>query len=457
MAIADITPGVYSVTASVPESNVVTFTLTNAAFTPANIQAAIDAAGPGGITLQPTSITPLNVILATIAGLGPQPSTAKVTVSLPKTMSPYPSVLALLPVGLNFTLNGNGSSVSGNVTIIQLGGSNTTVENVNMIGDMQILVGYGDPTLDDVNVGGSLLVLIGNGDPVVNNLNVGGDLDVLVGNANNGSVVVAQSKVAGNVQIQAGNGDADSLTIGGLSVGGDAQIQAGNGNADQISVSGLTVSRNGNARIETGNGKADAITADGWSWAGTSRSRPATAPAIRSRSPRSAARRTSPETPRSNWATGPAIPRPSTAPAARRSTVHSPFRWATGATRSTSGRPGDVTFGGAVQVQFGNGTNTLNLAGTKGGAVPGSQVYFKKQAVFDGRNGKNTRYVGVNVFGGAAVQQLLTVRSAPSAINLATTRASAPVAVAWRSPSVRAERPTRDRARHRPSSEEIKT
>ena len=62
--------------------------------------------------------------------------------------------------------------------------------------------------------------------------------------------------------------------------------------------------------------------------------------------------------------------------------------------------PGTVTFGGPVQVQLGNGTNTLNLAATiQSGAVPGSQVYFKKQAVFDGGNGKNTKYVGVNVFG----------------------------------------------------------
>ena len=33
-------------------------------------------------------------------------------------------------------------------------------------------------------------------------------------------------------------------------------------------------------------------------------------------------------------------------------------------------------------------------------SVPGSQVYFKKQAVFDGKNGKNTKYVGrPNLFG----------------------------------------------------------
>jgi hypothetical protein len=65
---------------------------------------------------------------------------------------------------------------------------------------------------------------------------------------------------------------------------------------------------------------------------------------------------------------------------------------------------GAVTFGDTVQVQLGNGTNTLNLAATitQSGGVPGSQVYFNKQAVFDGKKGKNTKYVGasgVDVFG----------------------------------------------------------
>jgi hypothetical protein len=65
---------------------------------------------------------------------------------------------------------------------------------------------------------------------------------------------------------------------------------------------------------------------------------------------------------------------------------------------------GTLTFGGPVRMQFGNGTDALNLAAiiTQSGGVPDSQVYFKKQVVFAGGNGKNTRYVGaarVNVFG----------------------------------------------------------
>ena len=392
-ATANDEPGSYNVAAFGPEATLVEFDLTNEAFTPANIQSAINAAPPGGITLQPTTLTPLNVILTTLAGLGPQASTAKVTVSLPNSMSPYPSVLALLPVGLNFTLNGNGSSVSGNVTIIQLGGSNTIVDNVNMSGGLQILVGYGDPTLDDVNVGGSLLVLIGNGDPVVNNLNVGGDLDVLVGNANNGSVVVAQSKVAGNVQIQAGNGNADQISVSGLTVSGNgnARIETGNGKADAITADALDVG--GNLQIETGNGAGDsvAVTAD-------------SGPTNITGDTQIQLGNGAGDTATVNGSSG--------------ATFDGSFTLQMGNGGNTVNIgtvPGIVTFGGAVQVQFGNGTNTLNLAGTKGGAVPGSQVYFKKQAVFDGRNGKNTRYVGVNVFGGAAVQQLLTVRSAPRA------------------------------------------
>ena len=63
---------------------------------------------------------------------------------------------------------------------------------------------------------------------------------------------------------------------------------------------------------------------------------------------------------------------------------------------------GTVTFEGPVQVQLGNGTNTLDLAATiaQKGGMPGSQVYFKKQVVFVGGNGKNTKGAsGANVFG----------------------------------------------------------
>jgi hypothetical protein len=221
-ALANDNSGPYIVGAVVSPSNGIAFQLTNQSFAPANIQADINAAPPGGITLQPTTLTPLNVILTTLADLGPQASTARVTVSLPKTMSPYSAIMVNLPAGLNFTLDGNGSSVSGDVTIRQHGGADTTV----------------------------------------NNLNVTGDLRIKVGNADNGSVVVTQSNVSGNVEIHAGNGDADSVTISGLSVGGDAEFETGNGNADRISISGLSLGRCGNAEIETGNGKADAITAD---------------------------------------------------------------------------------------------------------------------------------------------------------------------------------------------------
>jgi hypothetical protein len=81
------------------------------------------------------------------------------------------------------------------------------------------------------------------------------------------------------------------------------------------------------------------------------------------------------------------------------------LRWATGGNTVNFGTvAGVVTFGGPVQVQLGNGTNRLNLAATstQSGGVPGSKVYFTKESVFDGRRGKNTRYVGasgVNVFG----------------------------------------------------------
>ena len=44
----------------------------------------------------------------------------------------------------------------------------------------------------------------------------------------------------------------------------------------------------------------------------------------------------------------------------------------------------DVTFNGNVQVQLGNGNDTLNLGAT------GSTVKFAKTAVFDGQGGANT-------------------------------------------------------------------
>ena len=73
--------------------------------------------------------------------LGPQPSTSKVTVSLPSTMSPFPAIVAHLPAGLNFTLDGNGSSVNGNVTISQPGGADSTANDLNVTGNLQIQVG----------------------------------------------------------------------------------------------------------------------------------------------------------------------------------------------------------------------------------------------------------------------------------------------------------------------------
>ena len=336
-ATANANPGVYLVTASVPESNEVAFVLTNQSSNAANIQAEINAAGPGGITLQPTAITPLNVILSTLAGLGPQTSGSKVTVSLPSTMSPYPAITVNLPAGLNFTLDGNGSSVSGNVTISQPGGAGITVDAVNTEGNLQIQVG----------------------------------------NANNGSAVVTQSKVTGNVQIQAGNGNADSLTIRGLSVGGNAQIQAGNGNADSISADGLAVG--GNLQIQTGNGDGDSV-------AVTAVSGPTTI------------------TGTTEIQLGNSAGDTATVNGPDGATFNGAFtlQMGNGGNSVNIGTvPGTVTFGGPVQVQLGNGTNTLNLAATitQSGGVPGSQVYFKKQAVFDG---KNTRYVGasgVNVFG----------------------------------------------------------
>ena len=183
-ATANFIAGSYQVSASVPESNQVLFDLTNDAFTTANVQAAIQAAPPGGLTLQPTTLTPLNVILTTLASLDPQPGTSQVTVSLPTTMSPYQAITVNLPAGLNFTLAGNGSSVSGNVTVRQTCG----------------------------------------GDSAVNDLNVRGNLQIQLGNAENASAVVAQSTVTGEVVLQAGDGDDDSLAIRGLSASTAATI-----------------------------------------------------------------------------------------------------------------------------------------------------------------------------------------------------------------------------------------
>ena len=360
-ATANDEPGSYNVIAFGPEATLAEFDLTNTAFNAADVQAAINAAPPGGITLQPTAVTPLNLILTTLAGLGPQASTSKVTVSLPSTMSPYPAITVNLPAGLNFTLNGNGSSVNGNVTISQSGGSDLGVDDLNVTGNLQIQVG----------------------------------------NAGHGSAVVAQSRVTGNVQIQTGNGSGDSVTISGLSVGGNAEIQTGNGNSDQISIAGLTVSGSGNAQIQTGNGMGDSVSADALVVGGNLQIQTGNGAgdsvAVTAVSGPTAI-------------TGNTQIQLGTEP----NDTKRPVNGSSGATFNGSFTlqmgnggntvnigtvPGIVTFGGAVQVQFGNGTNTLNLAGTKGGAVPGSQVYFKKQAVFDGRNGKNTRYVGVNVFG----------------------------------------------------------
>jgi hypothetical protein len=316
-ATANSEPGSYNVAAFGPEATLVEFALTNAAFTPANVQAAIDAAPPGGITLQPTTFTPLNLILTTLGSLGPQASTSKVTVSLPRTVSPYQAITVNLPAGLDFTLDGSGSSVNGNVIISQGGG----------------------------------------GDPTVNNLNVTGNLQIHVVNADDGSAVVTQSSVSGNVEIETGNGKADTIRADALIVGGNLQIETGNGDGDSVAVtarSGRTTIT-GYTEIELGNGESDTATVNG----------PAGAVFNGSFSLQMGNR---------------------------------------GNTVNIGTVAGTVVFRGTVQVQLGNGTNTLNLAATitHSGGVPGSRVYFKKQAVFDGKNGKNTRYVGasgVNVFG----------------------------------------------------------
>ena len=214
--------------------------------------------------------------------------------------------------------------------------------------------------------------------PGVDDLNVTGNLQIQVGNADNGSTVVSRSNVSRNVQIQTGNGDTDSVAISGLSVGGNAQIQTGNGKADAVSTDALTV--DGNLQIQTGNGAGDSV-------AVTAVSGPT---AITGNT----------QIHLGNGADDTATVNGTNGAAFNGSFALQMGNGGNGGNTVNIGTvPGIVTFGGAVQVQFGNGTNTLNLAGTKGGAVPGSQVYFKKQAVFDGRNGKNTRYVGVNVFG----------------------------------------------------------
>jgi hypothetical protein len=296
---------------------VVTFTLTNTAFTPANVQAAIDAAGPGGITLQPTTLEPLDFILNTLAALGPQTGTSRVTVSLPRTLLPYPAITVSLPPGLDFTLDGNGSSVRGNVTISQSRG----------------------------------------GDPNVKNLNVTGNLQILLGNGDNGLVVVTQSNVVGNVVIQTGNGKADTIWADALVVGGNLQIQTGNGAGDSVAITAVKgpTAITGNTQIQLGNGAGDRATVNG----------------------------------------------------SRGTTFSGSFALHMGNggdTVNIGTAPGTVTFGGTVRVQVGNGTNMLNVAPTvtHSGGVPGSRVYFKKQAVFDGKNGTNIRYVGAagtNVFG----------------------------------------------------------
>jgi hypothetical protein len=341
-ATANGVPGSYQVAAFLPKSSTVEFDLTNQAFTPANIQAAIIAAGPGGITFQPSANIPLDLILRTLASLGHQSGTAKVILSLPPGMLPYPSITAELPAGLNFTLEGNGSTVNGNVTISQPG---------------------------DV-------------DPSVDNLNVTGDLQIEVGNADDSAVVVTRSNVSGNVQIQTGNGVADSVTIRGLTVGGDTELETGNGKADAISADALIVG--GALQIETGNGAADAVVV-------TAVSGPTTITG-------------NTQIHLGNGAGDTATVNGSSS---NGTTFDGSFTLQMGNGGNTVNigtLAGIVTFGGTVHVQFGNGTNTLNLAATatQSGGVPGSQVYFKKAAVFDGRRGKNTKYVGasgVNVFG----------------------------------------------------------
>jgi hypothetical protein len=318
-ATANSEPGSYNVAAFGPEATLVEFALTNDSFSPANVQTAIRTAPPGGLTLQPTALTPLSVILSTLASLGAQPSTSQVIVSLPAAMSPYPAITVNLPAGLDFALDGNGSTVSGNVTISQSGG----------------------------------------GDPAVSNLNVIGSLQIQLGNADNGSVVVARSNVTGNVQLETGNGKRDSIAADALVVGGSLQIETGNGACDRVAVTAVRgpTAITGNTRIELGNGAHDTATVN--------------------------------------------------ASAAFGATFDGAFSLQMGNggnTLNIATVPGIVTFDGEVQVQFGNGTNTLNLAATitHTGGVPGSQVYFKKQAVLDGRNGKNTSHVGapgVNVFG----------------------------------------------------------
>jgi hypothetical protein len=339
-AMADGGAGLCQVFASISAESSVVFDLFNQEVNPANIQAAIDAAPPGGITLQPTAQTPLNLILTALADLGPQTGAAKVTVSLPETMAPYSAITVKLPAGLNFTLDGNGSSVNGNVTISQPGGDDTTVTNLNVTGNLQ----------------------------------------VQVGNADNGSAVVTQSNITGNVQLQAGNGDADSLTLSDLSVGGNAQIRSGNGKADAISADALVVG--GNLLMQTGNGDGDAVAVTA-----TSDPTAVTGDTL---------------IPLGNGAGDTA-----TVNGSDGATFDGSFTLQMGNGGDTvdiGTVAGTVTFGGAVLVQFGNGTNTLNLAATitQSGGVPGSQVYFKSQAVFDGRKGKDTRFVGVsgvNVFG----------------------------------------------------------
>ena len=64
-----------------------------------------------------------------------------------------------------------------------------------------------------------------------------------------------------------------------------------------------------------------------------------------------------------------------------------------------------MTFGGPLLVLLEQqAEHVLNLAATvtQKAGVPGSEVYFNKQAIFDGGHGNNTKYAGtsgVNVFG----------------------------------------------------------
>jgi predicted outer membrane repeat protein len=224
-ATADGGAGMCQVLASVFGGTSAVFDLFNQAFNTANVQAAINAAPPSGLTVQPTALTPLHAILTTLASLGPQASTAKVTVSLPETMSPYPAVAVKLPAGLDFTLDGNGSSVNGNVTINQ-------------------------------SVGRGL---------IVNDVNVAGSLRVQLGNEDHSSAAVTQSKVDGNVQIDAGNGKADSVWADALVVGGNLQIQTGNGDGDSVAVtaSGGPTAVTGDTQIELGNGAGDTAAVSG--------------------------------------------------------------------------------------------------------------------------------------------------------------------------------------------------